>query len=491
LGNHKDFDIDEHRLKLRALVDIVTYVGKHVKLRRDGGNFIAKCPLHKDPRDQELPTFSINPNRQNFKCTWCGKGGDITNFVMNYEDKEFLDAIILLSKHADITIPKKSQLEKIKKRWKKSYSEEMRQLGLEVRLDVHIKKNVPHEILQNEYSADYLIVLNNAMTTFFFKLELLYDDLKLNYNQRVSHEMTQHILKEMAPYILRTPGMSTRMYQKKKLEELLRIRESIVESAVTDFKKPWFELEKRGIVEFETHPTSPYEIRIISMMLKRPHTIEYFRKNLQEDWFLNRACKTMFKFLCDKTTSDTFDYTYQAPGDEAPLLEKAFKQNIPKEVALYAEGQGLGAKEYELNTLYSLVKVLSIQFRSNELRMLLEESYLEHQLVEFEDENFENGKVISSSWGGLSSNRGFYSFIENMVPESEVYNAYFALFRTYMDVQEGFTDKLRTDYVKLERRRWAREQRRLEKEKNTEQKTLFDTPPEEPEEPEDANGLLF
>ena len=110
MGNNKDFDIDEHRLKLRALVDIVAYVGKHVKLKREGGNFIGKCPLHKDARDMDVPSFTINPNRQSFKCTWCGKGGDITNFVMNLEDKEFLDAVILLSKYAGVEIPKKSQL---------------------------------------------------------------------------------------------------------------------------------------------------------------------------------------------------------------------------------------------------------------------------------------------------------------------------------------------------------------------------------------------
>ena len=484
MGNNRDFDIDEHRLKLRALVDIVTYVGKHVNLKREGGNFIARCPLHNDTRDQEVLSFIINPNRQSFKCTWCGKGGDITNFVMNHEDKEFLDAIIKLSEYAGLPIPKKSQLEKIKKRWKKSYSEELRKMGLEVRLDVHINRDVPHEILQNEYSADYLIVLNNAMTTFFFKLELLYDELKLNYEQRVSHEMGEHILKEMAPFIARTPSISTRLYQTNKLEELLGVRESTVKSAVTDFQKPWFELEGKGLVDFETHPTAPYELQIISMMLKKPHTIEYFRKNLQDEWFMNKTCRTMFKFLCDKTQKDNFDYTYQSPGDEAPLLEKAFKQNIPKEIALYAEQQGLGTREYELSMLYNQIKKLKIQFRSNELRLLLEESYLEHKLVEYEDENFSGFKVIASSFGGLSS------FYEGFVPESEIYNAYFALFREYMDIQAKFTDKLRNDYVKLERRRWGREQRRLEKEKNAEQKTLFDVP-EEPEEKEDSNGRLF
>jgi len=491
LGKNNDFDIDEHRLKLRALVDIVSYVGKHVKLKMEGGNFIGRCPLHKDARDMDVPSFTINPNRQSFKCTWCGKGGDITNFVMNLEDKEFLDALITLSEYAGVELPRKSQLEKIKKRWKKSYSEEMRELGLEIRLDVHLKKDIPHEILQNEYSADYLILLNNAMTAFFFRLELLYDELKLNYNQRVSEGRKMQILKELAPYITRTPSVATRSYQMKKLEELLNVKTSKVESAVTDFKKPWFDFQTSGLVGFETHPTAPYEVRVISMMLKRPHTIEYFRKNLDEEWFMNKACLAFFKFLCDKTLSEKFDYTYQSPGDEAPLLERAFKQNIPKEVAQYAVKEGIETREYELNLLYNYIKKLGIQFRSNELRLLLQESHLEHKLTEFEEENFSDGKIISS-WG-VSSGDPLSSFLDTSIPESEIYNAYFALFKEYMDVQTMFTDKLRADYEKLERRRWAREQRTLEKEKNSRQASLFDKPPKKKKEEKhkETNGLLF
>jgi len=320
------------------------------------------------------------------------------------------------------------------------------------------------------------------MTAFFFKLELLYDELKLSYEHRISREKSKQILGEMAPFIARTPSIATNMYQSTRLEELLRVRTSIVDTAVTDFKKPWFDLEGKGLIDFETHPTTPYELRIVTMMLKRPHTIEYFRANLQEEWFKDANCRIMFNFLCDKTRKDRFDYTYRSPGDEAPLLENAFKQNIPKEISQYAASKCLGTKEFEINILYKYMKNLPINFGSDQLRLLLEESYLEYQLVEFEDKNLSEGRVVVPAFGILSP-------YEAHTSESEIHSEYLTLFRQFMDVQTKFTDRLRRDYEKLERRRWAREQRAIEKEKNAQQRTLFDLPPEE--EKEDPNGRLF
>ena len=80
--------------------DIVALVGEHLSLRRVGTKYKALCPWHKDHN----PSLEVNPERQSFKCWVCGVGGDVFDFVKNFEHVEFPEALRMLAERAGVAL---------------------------------------------------------------------------------------------------------------------------------------------------------------------------------------------------------------------------------------------------------------------------------------------------------------------------------------------------------------------------------------------------
>ena len=83
-----------------AANDIVEVVGGYFPLKRSGPVFKALCPFHQE----RTPSFSVNPQRQIFKCFGCGAGGNAIRFVMTYENLDFVAAAKKLAERAGIRI---------------------------------------------------------------------------------------------------------------------------------------------------------------------------------------------------------------------------------------------------------------------------------------------------------------------------------------------------------------------------------------------------
>ena len=69
--------------------DIVELVGRYVSLKRKGKEFVGLCPFHSDNN----PSLYVSPAKQIFKCFACGAGGNVLQFVMNYEKQSFPEAV--------------------------------------------------------------------------------------------------------------------------------------------------------------------------------------------------------------------------------------------------------------------------------------------------------------------------------------------------------------------------------------------------------------
>ena len=85
---------------IKNAVDIVALVGESLPLHRVGSKFKALCPFH----DDHKPSLELNPERQSYKCWSCGAGGDVFDFVMEYEKLEFPEALRMLADRAGITL---------------------------------------------------------------------------------------------------------------------------------------------------------------------------------------------------------------------------------------------------------------------------------------------------------------------------------------------------------------------------------------------------
>src|SRR5437762_4114057 len=80
--------------------DIVEVIGSYFPLKRAGTTFKALCPFHQE----KSPSFTVNPQRQIFKCFGCGVGGSVFRFVMDYEHVDFPAAVRKLATRVGIPV---------------------------------------------------------------------------------------------------------------------------------------------------------------------------------------------------------------------------------------------------------------------------------------------------------------------------------------------------------------------------------------------------
>lgn len=81
---------------------IVPLVGEYLTLHRSGSTFKAVCPFH----DDHNPSLTLNSEFQSYKCWSCGAGGDVIDFVKNYERIDFPEAVRMLAERGGIALEK-------------------------------------------------------------------------------------------------------------------------------------------------------------------------------------------------------------------------------------------------------------------------------------------------------------------------------------------------------------------------------------------------
>lgn len=74
---------------IRQKANIVDYIGRYVSLKLRGKNYFGHCPFH----DEKTPSFSVNEEKQIFKCFSCGRGGGIFQFVMEHDQVDYVQAV--------------------------------------------------------------------------------------------------------------------------------------------------------------------------------------------------------------------------------------------------------------------------------------------------------------------------------------------------------------------------------------------------------------
>ena len=86
--------------ELLARVDIVDVVGRHVKLKKGGANWMGLCPFH----GEKSPSFSVSPTKQFYHCFGCGAHGSAIGFLMEHAGLGFLDAVKDLAQQAGLQV---------------------------------------------------------------------------------------------------------------------------------------------------------------------------------------------------------------------------------------------------------------------------------------------------------------------------------------------------------------------------------------------------
>ncbi|MCC8138319.1 MAG: DNA primase [Clostridiales bacterium] len=97
--------------EVRQRNDIVSVVSGYVKLQRRGSNYFGLCPFH----NEKSPSFSVSPSKQMYYCFGCGAGGGVFNFIMEYENYTFPEAVRVLAERVGMTLPEEEYTEEARK----------------------------------------------------------------------------------------------------------------------------------------------------------------------------------------------------------------------------------------------------------------------------------------------------------------------------------------------------------------------------------------
>jgi DNA primase len=86
---------------IKSKLDIVTYIGRTVSLKKAGRVYKACCPFH----SEKTPSFVVNPEYQSWRCFGaCAEGGDVFKFAMKQNGWTFREAVEELGKLAGVEV---------------------------------------------------------------------------------------------------------------------------------------------------------------------------------------------------------------------------------------------------------------------------------------------------------------------------------------------------------------------------------------------------
>lgn len=88
-------------------VNIVDVVSNYIPLTKRGKNYFGVCPFHPDGD----PSFCVSEQKQIYTCFSCKASGNAIQFVMNYENISFKEALKIIADKAGINVTINSKIE--------------------------------------------------------------------------------------------------------------------------------------------------------------------------------------------------------------------------------------------------------------------------------------------------------------------------------------------------------------------------------------------
>ena len=93
--------IEEAKIvEIRERASIVEVISDHLTLRKVGRNHLGLCPFH----GEKTPSFTVNEEKGIFHCFGCGVGGNVFNFLMQYDHLTFPEAVKRIGQRYGIAV---------------------------------------------------------------------------------------------------------------------------------------------------------------------------------------------------------------------------------------------------------------------------------------------------------------------------------------------------------------------------------------------------
>lgn len=146
--------------EVRDANDIVDVIGQYVKLDKKGANYFGLCPFH----GEKTASFSVNPRKQICYCFGCHKGGNVINFIMEYEHMTYPEAIKHLAERAHISLPEFHETNDDRKH--RQHRERLLEIQKDAAYFYHDKLNSPEGEQGLKYFKEKRKLSKNTITHF-------------------------------------------------------------------------------------------------------------------------------------------------------------------------------------------------------------------------------------------------------------------------------------------------------------------------------------
>lgn len=130
-------------------IDLVDLIGARVKLKKSGKTYTACCPFHQE----KSPSFHVDRQKGFYHCFGCQAHGNAIRFLMDYENRGFVDVMQDLAQQAGIELPKRQQDEQPKFNYKRTPSQPVAKPPVTAQTE-HLPQDVPPDYLA---MPDYML----------------------------------------------------------------------------------------------------------------------------------------------------------------------------------------------------------------------------------------------------------------------------------------------------------------------------------------------
>ena len=132
---------------IKGKISLVDFLSKDLKLIKSGTNYKALCPFH----NEKTPSFTINQEKNSFKCFGCGISGDVFSYVMEKYKVDFKEALKILANEAGVNLKNTSYSS-----LKKSTGNKAKYLHIMNLIGNFYNENLKKNYLNNEYISTFL-----------------------------------------------------------------------------------------------------------------------------------------------------------------------------------------------------------------------------------------------------------------------------------------------------------------------------------------------
>lgn len=91
--------------EIKQAAEIIDIISEHIKLKKQGSEMVANCPFH----NEKTPSFKVSKDKQIYKCFGCGKSGDAIQFLMDYQNLNYIDSIKTIASKYGIEVQQQAK----------------------------------------------------------------------------------------------------------------------------------------------------------------------------------------------------------------------------------------------------------------------------------------------------------------------------------------------------------------------------------------------